>query len=80
MEVRQLPKELDFANDLALISQADLSQQTGTICKNDRPQNQHSKDHDDELEQPRRQKGPGRWRRAKNGETVTQEGGSNKTS
>ena len=32
------------------------------LCKNDGPQDKHSKDHDDVQEQHLRQKGQGRWK------------------
>ena len=53
----------DFADDLALISSSGRHIQT-KFSNLGRYANQHSKDHDNELEQVHRQKGAGQWRRA----------------
>ena len=38
-----------------------------TLCKNDGPQDKLGKDHDDVLEQHRKQKGLGQWKTTGNG-------------
>ena len=67
--IRWFLEDLDFADDIALISrrrehiQTKVNNLGRSICKNDNPQNRYSKDHDDEVEQPHKRKGTSRWRR-----------------
>ena len=56
-------QDLDFADNRALISSSGRHIQT-KFSNLGRYVNQHSKDHDNELEQVHRQKGAGQWRRA----------------